>query len=483
MYKEIISIIEDNAPMNIEQIIKQWVNDWLSSDEYTWMLVGDRYYRNKTDILNNKRMVIGEGGNLVEDKNLANNKLVHGFVRKLVDQKTGYLISKQMSIKTEKKKYQDALNDLFNKSMHRTLKNLGKESVNKGIAWLHVYYNEEGALSFKRMRSEEMIPIWIDEDHTQLQAMIRQYKVVTYEGANKKEITKVEWWDTNGTKRYIYDGDLIPDQDNGESESSHYVAVKDGKEQPLSWERVPFIAFKANDEEQTLVELIKSLVDDYDKRTSSNSNDLDDLPNSIFELREYDGTDLGEFRRNLAAYRAVKVSGDGGVKPLESKIDTEAFKTHVELLRKAIYEFGRGVDMQTEKFNGATGVALKQLYNDLDMDANILETEFQASLEQLLWFINNHLANTGVGDFEKEKVEFIFNRDILLSESDVIVDAKNSVGMISNKTIIANHPWVSDPQQEEEQIQQEKEADLIQYQNFNDSNDDPNNVVNDDEVT
>ncbi|GIO42485.1 phage portal protein [Paenibacillus apis] len=469
MNEEIKKIIEENAPMRLEQIIKQWLNDWLDSHEYRWMLTGERYYRNKTDILSRKRLVIGGDGELVEDKNLANNKLVYGFTRKLVDQKIGYLLSKQMSIQSENEAYQKVLNDIFDKSMHRTLKNLGKEAVNKGIAWLHVYYDENGTLSFKRMRSEEMVPVWIDEDHTQLQAMIRRYKVETYEGTSKKEVVKVEWWDDKGVRRYIYNGDLLPDfgcDEDGQSiilDSSHYVVERNGEEQPLNWERVPFIAFKANDEEQPLIELIKSLVDDYDKRSSDNSNNLEDLPNSVYKLKDYGDQDLGLFRKNLMAYRAVKVDDQGDVDTIDLKIDNEAFKQHIDLLRKAIYEFGRGVDMQTEKFNGATGIALKQLYNDLDMDANTMETEFQASLEQLLWFINNHLANTGVGDFEGEKVEFVFNRDILLSESDVITDAMNSMGLISNKTIIANHPWVSDPRKEEEQIKKEKEASLIQY--------------------
>ncbi|MFD1179220.1 phage portal protein [Paenibacillus puldeungensis] len=470
----ILQIIEGNAPMTLEQIIKQWVDDWNRSDKCKWMKIGEDYYKGQTDILKRKRMVIGDGGVLVEEQNLANNQLVFNYTRKLVDQKIGYLLSKPMSIQTENQTYQDALTDLFGSSFQRILKNLGKEAVNKGIAWLHVYYDENGVLSFKRMRSDEIIPVWLDEDHTQLQAVIRQYKVDTYVAQTKKEIHKVEWWDVvYGVKRYIHDGGLIPDE---EPESSHYFAVKDGVERPLNWERVPFIPFKANDEEQPLIEIIKTLVDDYDKRASDNSNNLEDLPNSIYVLKDYDGANLGEFRRNLSAFRAVKVTGDGGVDTIGLDINTEAFKTHQELLRKGIYEFGRGVDMQTEKFNGATGVALKQLYNDLDMDANILETEFQASLEQLLFFINAHLANTGVGDFSNETVKFVFNRDIIMSESDTVTDAKNSMGIISKRTIRANHPWVTDLQEEEEQIKKEESEAVLDYpglggeQNVNNQN-------------
>ncbi|MEK4348986.1 phage portal protein [Paenibacillus sp. FSL P4-0184] len=86
--------------MTDEETVKQDIDDWLSSQERKDMLVGERYYRNKADILERKRMTIGAGGALVEATNLANNKIVHGFLRKLVDLKAGYLLSKEMSIQT-----------------------------------------------------------------------------------------------------------------------------------------------------------------------------------------------------------------------------------------------------------------------------------------------------------------------------------------------------------------------------------------------
>ncbi|MCR8983435.1 phage portal protein, partial [Brevibacillus laterosporus] len=82
------------------------------------------------------------------------------------------------------------------------------------------------------------------------------------------------------------------------------------------WERVPFICFKYNDEEIPLIKFIQSLIYDYDYRKSDNANNLEDMPNSIYVLRDYDGTNLGEFRHNLAAYRAVKVTGEGGVETI-----------------------------------------------------------------------------------------------------------------------------------------------------------------------
>jgi len=127
------------------------------------------------------------------------------------------------------------------------------------------------------------------------------------------------------------------------------MVVVNGQEKGFNWQRVPFVCFKYNDEEQPLVPVIKSLVDDYDIKTFDNSNNLEDLPNSNYVIKNYDGQDLGDFRRNLSVYRAVKVTDEGGVETLSLEINVEAFRTHIEQLRKDIYEFGRGVDTQSDR--------------------------------------------------------------------------------------------------------------------------------------
>lgn len=458
--RTITQIIEAGAAaaMTLDQIIKKEIDDWRRSPEKKWMDVGQNYFAGDTDIINRKRFTVNEVGLPVEETKLANNKLVHNFVRKLVTQKVGYLLSKPLTIQTEKQAYHKRLNEFFDKSFLRLLKNIGKESINKGIGWLHVYYDDAGNLSFMKLPSQEIIPLWRDAAHTVLDAVIRVYEVETYQGADKKIVTKVEFWDENGVKHYVMGSSdqtpnagssgLIVDVEAADR-PGHFAAVKDGKEQWFNWERLPFIPFKYNEEEIPLVRLVKSLVDDYDKRKSDNSNNLEDLPNSIYVIKNYDGTSLGEFRQNLSVFRAVKVADDGGVDTVDLTIDTEAFKTHMEMLRKGIYEFGRGVDTQSDKFgNSPSGIALRFLYADLDMDANEIESEFQAALEQLRWFIDWHIANTGDADYSGEQVDFIFNRDILINETEAVTNSKNSVGVISDETIVANHPWTTDANEE-----------------------------------
>ncbi|WP_125153111.1 phage portal protein [Clostridium rectalis] len=455
-----------NSVMSLEEIIQEEIKEWNRSQRRQLMLDGERYYKGDTDILKRKRMAIGEDGELEEVKNLANNKLVHQFVRKLTDQKTGYLLSKPLAIQTDNETYKKILDDVFNKSFMRLIKNLGKDAINKGIAWAQIYYNSDGELRFKRLPSEEIIPLWKDSEHTKLDALIRVYEIIVYEGKTKKTVQKVEYWDTKQVLRYINDnGKLIPDVEALE-DTGHFSMVDDkGNIKSFTWSKVPFVYFKYNDEEQPLIKFVKSLVDDYDRNKSDNSNNLEDLPNSIYVLKDYDGTNLGEFRRNISLYRAVKVAGEGGVETRNLEINVEAYKTHIEQTRKDIYEFGRGVDTQSDKFgNSPSGIALKFLYNDLDMDCDTIETEFQASLEYLLWFVDQHLINTGQGDYTNENVEFVFNKSMLTNESDTISNCQNSVGIISNETIVANHPWATKDELEKIKKQQEERERV--YSNF-----------------
>lgn len=453
---EILENLDKNAPMTIDEIVREEVKNWQDSDERKLMLAGQEYYRVKNDILNRTRKAIGPDGKLTQVHNLADNRIPHGFIRKLVDQKIGYLLSKPFLARADDAGYQAQLDNYFDQGFRRMLKNVGKNAINSGKAWVQVYYNEVGDLAFQLIPSEEGIPLWRDSAHTELDAFIRVYDQIVYVAKTKKTITKVEFWSKEGVR--LYEG--VDGNFRYVGLRSHFSMVKDGKELPYNWERVPFICFKYNSEEQPLIDLIKRQVDDYDRNISDNSNNLEDLPNSLYVVKDYDGTSASEFRRNMAIYRVAFVNGTGDLKSASIDIDTEAHKAHIEQLRKDIYEFGRGVDTQSERFgNSPSGIALKHLYADLDLDANDMESEFQAALEQLLWFIDQHLFNTSGKDYSSVPVEFIFNRDITINETEAVTNAKDSVGVISNRTILANHPWVTSVEDEEAQIAKEGQPD------------------------
>ena len=194
----------------------------------------------------------------------------------------------------------------------------------------------------------------------------------------------------------------------------------------------------------------------------------EDARNTILVLVNYDGENLGEFRKNLATYGAVKVrtvDGAGGdVRTLQVEVNADNYKAIIELFKKAIIENAMGYDAKDDRMSGNPNqMNIQSMYSDIDLDMNGMELEYQAALEELLWFINMHLYNTGVGDYENEEVEIIFNRDMMLNEGEAIDNVAKSVGIISDETLIANHPWVTNVDNELERIQAQKDKEREQY--------------------
>lgn len=270
--------------------------------------------------------------------------------------------------------------------------------------------------------------------------------------------------------RFILDGGvLIPDIVNQESSDSYHVMTmnENGEVQGFNWTRVPLIPLKYNEQETPLIKKVKSLQDGINIMLSDFENGMqEDTRNTILVLKNYDGTNLGEFRRNLATFGAVKVRYDGetkgGVETLEITVNSENYKAILEIFKKAIIENGMGYDAKDDRLSGNPNqMNIQSMYSDIDLDANDMETELQAAFEDVLWFVNAYLSNSGYGDFEGEDVNIIFNRDILINESEAIDNCAKSVGILSDETIIGMHPWVDDVQKEmdrlEEQKQKEKE--------------------------
>ena len=195
----------------------------------------------------------------------------------------------------------------------------------------------------------------------------------------------------------------------------------------------------------------------------------EDSRNTILVLVNYDGQNLGEFRRNLAQYGAVKVrsrdGNSGDVKSLQVEVNAENYKIILELFKKALIENAMGFDAKDDRLAGNPNqMNIQSMYSDIDLDANDIETEFQASFEQLLWFINCHFSNTGIGNFENEDVEVIFNRDMLMNESEIIDNVNKSTDL-SLETRLANHPWIDDVDDELEKIEKQKDEEMNSYIN------------------
>jgi len=441
--------------LTTEELIKEYIDDFNASKERKLMLKGENYYKVENDILNRK-MIRFENEQPVEDETKTNNKLAHGFMHNLVDDKVNYLLVKPYTLTCKDEKYLDVVEGALGKRFQKKLNQLGTETSNKGIAWLHEYVDAEGKFKTMRILSEQCIPIWKDNDHEELAGFIRYYEVEVYEGKTKKYVMKIEYWTPENVFYYeMQDGKVILDAEMYLDEENAYDGHFKVGNEPGNWGRVPFVPFKNNDFELPDLQFVKTLVDNYDLTRSDVANLLEDIKNAIIKLKGYGGEDLSQFMRDLAYYRAILLDDDGDADTMSPNVNIDAAEKHYESLKKDIFDFGQGVDKNSDKLgNSPSGIALKFIYSGLDLKCNALEDSFKWAFEQLLYFVNLYLTITKQTVSDKG-IEMVFNRDIAINESQTITDCQNSTGVISNKTIISNHPWVNDVDEEIKQIEEE----------------------------
>lgn len=452
--------------MNELRFFEKEINDFKTSPVRIDMITGENYYLGDHDIKKRKRTAIGEGGIITEISNLPNNRLIDNQYGKMVDQKVNYLLSKPITFECDNKDFTEKLKKIFNRKFMRLIKSIGEDSINGGIGWLYVYIDNKGGLSFCRFAPYEILPFWKDSDHTELDCVLRLYKVQAYEGQEKKTIEKVEIYKTTGIERYVLDRTkLVPDIEN---QNTSYLIDGTGKE--YNWERLPIIPFKQNSKEIPLIKRVKSLQDALNSIRSDFMNNMqEDSRNTILIIKNYDGENLGEFRRNLATYGAVKVrtidGANGNVEALHIDVNSANYTVICDMLKKAIIENARGYDARDERMSSNPNqMNIQSMYSDIDLDANGMETEYQAAFEELIWFVKMYLKNTEQGDYINEDVEVIFNKDQLINESEVIANCRSSLEILSSETVVGQHPWINDLADELEKLKKEKEE-MLKEQN------------------
>lgn len=444
---ELVKLIEANKPTPTD-LLKQLYDSFDNKQ----MLKGIDYYLGKSDIL--KRQIYKyEDGIKMVDAEATNKKVVSGFHKILVDQKTAYLAGEPISFgsQSDNQKQLELLQEIIGEKWEDTLPELIKNASNKGKEWLHPFINEEGEFDYMIVPAESFIPVY-DKKTGELVLGVRFYN-------ENKDIVKLEVWTADDVTYYeMINGQIHLDVIEELNPAPHFTNAESTEWK--SWGKVPFVEFANNDERLGDLHFYKSMIDEYDELVSDAQNTLSDMQSLIYVLKGYEGEDLAGFTNNLKRYKAVKVEAEegSGVDTLNAEVPVEAYKTQSEKLKDNIFSFGQGVNPSPDIIgNAPSGVALTNLYSLLDMKASILERKFTLALRQFMWFIQVYCELAHKGEFDYRDVTFAFNKMLLTNESEIVEMAQKSLGVISQATILENHPWVKDVQLEQERLEKERD--------------------------
>lgn len=413
--------------------------------------VAERYYRNETDILFRERSKdTDEADNPLRN---ADNRIPRNFHGLIVNQKASYAFTAPPLFDIGNAAANKRITEALGYEYAKNCMELCVNAANTAIGWVHYWISEEG-FEWAVVPSEQIIPVFDRSLKRRLIGVMRVYPEI--DDATGDTYVIYEYWTATECQAFRRkSGDTL-------DMLVYYEMFADPNTNDMiasyrhDFGEVPFIPFYNNNIHTDDLRNIKPLIDVYDKVYSGFINDLDDIQELIFVLSGYGGEDLNGFLSDLKKYKTIKVDGDegGAVSTLNIEIPIEARNSVLDATRKAIFEQGQGFDPQPENFGNQSGEALKFMYSLLEMKTGLMETEFRLGFARLVRAICKALG------IQCDTIIQTWTRTCIKNDTEQARICKDSVGIVSKKTILKNHPLVEDADAEIKQLEKEEQEAL-----------------------
>ena len=399
------------------------INDSLNSKKYRYAKKGLKYYEGEHDILDYKIYYIDQDGIVVEDNTKSNIKISHTYLTELINQKVSYFHNvKKDFILSDIPELQAALKERFDDEFFAEFIDALKYGSAEGWSYLYRYIDEDGKSRFnfaeglnvceipERLASDgqsHIIYCYTEKikDNKKLEAVLDYTKEsVTY---YKKINNSLELDD-----RYrINPRPLIlskPD-DKGDIYYDQFKAI-------------PFYRFSNNRKEFSDLKPIKPLIDDADMMACSLSNNLQDLSEGIYMVRNYQGINAEEFIQNVKAKKYVGVGENGDFEIKTVEIPYQARQAKLAIDKESIYKFAQGFDTSLLGEGNVTNVVIKARFASLDEKCNDLEVQVRKFLKPIIKDVLEEINKELNAGYKYSDTYIEFERATIVNEQEVVAN-------------------------------------------------------------
>lgn len=183
----------------------------------------------------------------------------------------------------------------------------------------------------------------------------------------------------------------------------------------------------------------------------------------------YGGETAGAIARKLKINKAVNVEGAerGGIEAKQVELPVSGRLEFLKMLRRDIFFFGMGVDTDTDKFgNAPSGVSLNFQYTLLDLKVEGIAAKLRKSIKQLFWFFTEDYNRKNHTAYDSSLIQVSLNKTMITNDVETVNIIQNSKGIVSDKTLIARHPFVTDINAELEELETQKQKEQQDYEKF-----------------
>lgn len=443
MFKIITNLDLENAKKSLETLgdfLISAITQYKGTELYRNTIKAKAYFNGETDIRFRKKEYINENGVKVVDIYKANNTISTDIFKKIILQESSTLFAKGVNINPEIKAN-------FSKMFDIKLQRLGIESSLGGTAYGYVTPTKNG-LTLEYFSADEFVPI-VDVFTGDLVAGIRFIQL------DSNLPMKIELYEIDGLTTFVTDGSqnikILDEKRN------YYTITESDALSKTVYERnysiLPVIPlYNGLSKKSRLNRALKTKIDLLEIILSDFGNNLEDMQDVYWTIKNYDGQGLSEFIREMKQHKAIKVGDDGDVKSHTTDVPYQARETAIKILKKQIFSDSMALD--TEDMSGTlTTVEINARRENLNLKIDDFENEahnFMNSVMQIYQEI--------YGEVEKYNLTFI--RSGLINETEIIDNIIKIRSDIDHRTALELNPMI-DNDNIDVILERMKEEDMI----------------------
>lgn len=415
-------MIISNDELTLEKIID--ILQTFRTSEQPRLEKLERYYLGKHNILMRQ----------MADDTQPNNKVVINYPSLICDSYASYLVGTPIVYNGDEQ-LASVLN--YNDVADEDLE-IATDANIFGFAIEQLYLDEDGQIRFTRVSPKETILICDNSIQHNMRAGIKFFPIDDY-------TFSVEVYDKEKVSIY--------------TASTGLSELHLTEERPHYFKDVPFVEYINNEYRQSSFEQVMGLIDGLEKLASDEVNTFEQFCDCYMILKNVvaEAEDIQQMKQN----RVLLLDSDSDASYLTKQVNIEQITSLKNEFVKNIHKISCVPDMSDENFaNNASGVAIRYKILAFENQTAKKERKFKKGLQRRLELINNILSITGKAYLD---TQIIFTRNLPVNELEIAQEVNMLRGLVSNKTLLAQLPFVDDIETELEQIQEETEQTASLY--------------------
>lgn len=440
-YEDLIEVVDNDE--KLQDFVRAVITEHKQSDLYKEAETAYEYYRKRNvTITQYQKLLYTLSGEAVPDNYSANFKFVNSFFPIFVRQENAHLLGEGVTFNEDSTKEQ-----LGGDKFDNALMKAGKAAIWGGVSF--GFFNLDHVDVFNIL---EFVPL-LDEENGSLRAGIRFWQL-----------------DTNKPLRatlYLEDGYMEYRWKDGKSEilkpKTSYVQIVqtseiDGTEiiAGKNYPSFPIVPLWANEEHQSEFTGLREKIDGYDLIQSGFANDLDDIQQIYWIIKNADAmddTDLAKFLERLRVTKAATLEEGQEAEAHTVDVPYLARDNMLMNLRDSLYRDAMALDTDKISAGNITATAIQASYENLTLKCD----EFESCVTDFIYAL---LELIGVDDSPTFKRSKIIN---MAEDTQVVL---SSAQYLDDETILKHLPFLN--HDEIDEIMQRKlEEEVDRYEEDN----------------